>query len=98
MPAVSLRTTGRPSKLQLDLDNVAGGAGLVGDNGDIAAGQRIEEARLADIGRAGQHHLEPITHQFAAVVIIEVGGDGLSDRCDLPLGLAERIGGNVRLV
>lgn len=44
------------TKIEMKLQNVPGRPGLVGDDGDLAFGQGVEQGRLADIGRADQGH------------------------------------------
>ena len=44
---------------------VAGGAGNVGNDGDVVAGQRVEQAGFAHIGRAHQHHIHPFAQNRA---------------------------------
>jgi hypothetical protein len=51
MPAVSTSTNGRPPNSKRDVDRVAGGARLVGDDHPLLAEQRVDDARLAHVGR-----------------------------------------------
>ncbi len=50
---------------QRRLQHVAGGAGDLGDNGHVAPGQAVQQARLPRIGRADQGDTEPFPHPFA---------------------------------
>ena len=53
----------------LDLDGllhlVAGGAGNWGDDGQLGAGQGVQQGRLAGVGLAGDHHLDAFAQQSA---------------------------------
>ncbi len=54
-------------------DRVAGGAGVGGDNGAVAAGQEIEEGGLAGIGGAGNDNPGAVAKQMALLPGIEQG-------------------------
>ena len=64
-PAVSIRCSGMPSIRICSRTRVAGGAGDVGDDGDVVTGQRVHQAGFADIGLADQHHMHALTQQSA---------------------------------
>ncbi|MNR29112.1 hypothetical protein D3C85_1464790 [compost metagenome] len=53
--------------IQVDVlaQHVAGGAGDFGDDGGFAARQGVEQAGLAGVGTAGDHHLHPFPQQGA---------------------------------
>ena len=49
----------KPLEIEPHFDDVAGGAGLGGDDGHVAAGERVHQARLAGIGRPGDDDRKP---------------------------------------
>ncbi len=53
--------------IQVDMlaQHIAGGTGDLGDDGGLAPGQGIEQARLASVGTTGDHHLHPFPQQGA---------------------------------
>ena len=77
---------------------VAGGAGDVGDDRRLAAGQGVEQTGLAGIGAAGDHHRHAVAQQRAlpgrALYFGQVGADGfqlvqhvaIGEEVDLLLG------------
>src|SRR3546814_4775039 len=48
------------------VQQVAGGAGDVGDDGAVAAGQRVEQRALAGVGRADDHRVQAVAQLAAA--------------------------------
>ncbi|MNR29108.1 hypothetical protein D3C85_1464740 [compost metagenome] len=66
---------------------VAGGAGYFGDDGGLAPGQGVEQAGLAGVGTAGDHHLHPFPQQGAlfglAAHVVERRHDGVEIPRDL---------------
>jgi hypothetical protein len=73
----------------VDLDvaaqGVARGAGDGGDDGQLGAGQRIEQRALAHIGLAGQHHLESFAQQRALARALQHLFEALQQRRQLAL-------------
>ena len=70
--------------------HVAGGAFDIGDDGGVLLGQRIEQARLAGIRAAGDHHRHPLAHQSALVGsgshAHQLGLDLIEARRDMAVG------------
>ncbi len=100
--ALRLANTGRVRddhrqtvEVEPHLDGVACRAGLFRDDGGLAPGEGVEQARLAGVRRASEHHTEPIAQDLAAVAIVEVCGDGGFELAD---HLARGLEGVVRHV
>mmetsp|Transcript_32493 Transcript_32493/g.76308 ORF Transcript_32493/g.76308 Transcript_32493/m.76308 type:complete len:400 (-) Transcript_32493:129-1328(-) len=90
----------------LDLDGladlVARGAGDGRDDGELGPGQRIEQRALADVGLAGEHHLQAVAQQGALAgagldgaqlrrqAVEPSEGIGLLEEVDFFLGEVER--------
>ncbi len=76
--------------IQMDVfaQHVAGGAGDLGDDGRLAAGQGVEQARFAGVGTTGDHHLHPFTQQGALLGLaahrIQFVHDGVEIPATLP--------------
>ncbi len=81
----------------MHLDHVAGGAGLLRDDGHVSAGERIEQARLAGVDRAGDDHAEAVAQTLAAAVG-EMRGDGGDEMGDDGVGLDRDVRRDVALV
>ena len=75
----------------LDLDGlaqgVAGGAGDVGDDGPLLAGETVEQAGLADVGLTNEHHMQAIAQQAALAGAVEDGAQFGSNNLDALEGL-----------
>ncbi len=83
-------------------DPVAGGARDRRDDGQLGAGQRVEQRALADVGLAGQHHADALAQQRALLCAVEQRiqrtgnglqpgtGTGLLQKVDVLLGKVQR--------
>ena len=64
------------------LDGVAGGAGVGGDDGAVAAGQEVQEGGFADVGGTGDHDAGAVAQHVALVPSVQQGldfaGNGLT--------------------
>jgi hypothetical protein len=58
---------GEPVQLNVLAQHISRGARNVGDDGGVAAGQEVQEARLADVGLAGEHHPHAFLQQHTAI-------------------------------
>ena len=85
-------------ELQPHLDHVARGAGFLRDDGHVAPGQRIQQARLAGVGRPRQHDVKPLAQQLAAVAVIEMLADLAGQRLHLGAGSLDGDDGDVGLI
>ena len=72
MPAVSDDDHRIAAEVEPHLDHVARRAGLLRDDRRLAPGERVEEARLAHVGRAREHDAEALAQDLAAVAVVEV--------------------------
>ncbi len=61
-------------------DCVAGGAGVGGDDGAVAAGEEIEERGFAGIGGAGDDNPGAVAQQVAFLPGVEQGLDAGGNR------------------
>ena len=59
----------------MDLDHVPGGARRVRDDGRVAPGQQVEQARLSRVGRTDDDEVDPVAQAFPAPVVAEMAGD-----------------------
>ena len=89
--------TGRPREIEMNLDNIAGGPRLLRDDGHVAARQRIQQARLAGVGRSGDDHAEAVAQALAAPVGEMMRDAGEELRHD-GIGLDAGVRGDVGLV
>ncbi|MOA26388.1 hypothetical protein D3C78_1471790 [compost metagenome] len=66
--------------------NVAGGAGDIGDNRRLAAGQCVQQAGFAGVWPPGDHHLHPFTQQAAlarfGAYAVQIGHNAVELRFD----------------
>ena len=78
-------------EVQGELDQVAGRAGFVGHDRRVAAGQRIQQARLSGIRRADDDDVKSVADDFGPVIaadmlpdigeqLLHVGPDDIGDR------------------
>ena len=65
---------GIAAEIEPHLDDVAGGAGLLRDDGGIAPGEHVHQAGLAGIGRSGDHHAEAVAQDLAAAGVGQMRG------------------------
>ncbi|MNQ80513.1 hypothetical protein D3C85_954980 [compost metagenome] len=78
--------------IQVDVlaQHVAGGAGDLGDDGGLTPGQGVEQARLAGVGTAGDHHLHAFPQQGAllglAAYVVQLGHDAVQIPRHLAVG------------
>ncbi len=65
-PAVSVEDHRHAAEIEMHLDDVARGARLLRHDRHVALGQRIQQARLAGIGRTGDDDAEAVAQALAA--------------------------------
>ena len=68
IPAVSTRITGHAAEVEMHLDHIARGARLLRDDRHVALGERIQQRRLAGVGRSGDDDAEAVAQALAAMV------------------------------
>ena len=81
----------------MNLDDVARGAGLLRHDRHVALGERVQQARLAGIGRTGDHDPQPVAQPLAAP-LGEMARDRRAQSRDDGVGLEADIGDHVALV
>ena len=83
------------AEVEMDLDRVPRGAGLGRDDGDVAPGERVDQARLAHVGRAEHGDRDPVPEPLAAPRVREMARDLAGERGDgagdLRLGLRRQV-------
>ena len=97
IPAVSVTMTGNPRRVEMDLDDIACGPRLLRHDCRVAPRERIEQRRLADVGRSGDDDAEAVAEAFASAVheMLRHGGEQLGDRS---VSLHRCVGGDIGLV
>ena len=56
----------------MDLDDVPGGAGGLGDDGRVAPGEGVQQTGFADVGGADDGDVDAITQALTAPVVIKM--------------------------
>ncbi len=85
-------------EIKTDLDHVARCPCLLGDDRRFAFRERVEQARLADIGSTGQGHAEAIAQDFAAPAVIEMTRESLVKRENDSLRACGRRSADIALI
>ena len=55
---------GHTAQHQLALEQIAGGAGQIGDDRPLTLAQAVEQARFAHVGAADDRHSQPLAQQL----------------------------------
>ena len=81
----------------MDLDDIAGRPRLLRHDCRVAPRERIQQRRLADVGRSGDDDAEAVAEPFASPVgeMMRDGGEQLGDSS---VGLHRSVGGDIGLV
>ena len=89
--------TGNPRQVEMDLDDIAGRPRLLRHDCRVAPRERIQQSRLADVGRSGDDDAEAVTQTLASPVgkMMRDGGEQVGDD---GVGLHRSVGGDIGLV
>jgi len=66
---------GQTLEIEAHLDHIPRGAGFFRHDSCLTTGERIEQARLADVGPARKNDLEPLAQNFPAMPIGQMAAD-----------------------
>src|SRR5690606_22749956 len=85
-------------EIEADLDDVACRARLIGNDRSFPTGEGVEQARLTNIRRAREHHVEPLAQDFTAPTVRKMATNGRLEVAHDPNSFGECSRSDVTLV